>query len=141
VNKEFRDEGADFKVLRSIEMNLNPQGKGDMEARSLKRLDLVVGSFHSRLRVKEDQTDRYLAALRNPHVNILGHPLGRIYNHRVGLPADWKRVCGAAAKLDVALEIDCYPDRQDLNVELLLLAREEGARIAIDTDAHAPEQL
>ncbi len=141
VNEALRKQGADFKVLRSIEMNLSPQGKGDMNARSLKRLDLVVGSFHSKLRVKEDQTERYLAALRNPHVNILGHPVGRIYNHRVGLPADWKRVCGEAAKLDVALEIDSYPDRQDLSVELLLLAREEGARIAIDTDAHAPEQL
>src|SRR5205814_1536299 len=100
-----------------------------------------VGSFHSKLREKTDQTERYLAALRNPCVNILGHPVGRIYNHRLGLSADWARVCACATQLDKALEVDAYPDRQDLNIELLRVAKAEGTRIALDTDAHAPEQL
>ncbi len=130
-----------LRVLRSIELNLNPQGQGDMEGRALARLDLVVGSFHSKLREKEEQTERYLAALRNRSVHILGHPVGRIYNHRLGLKADWRRVCASAATLDKALEVDSYPDRQDLSLELLRIAKAEGVRIAIDTDAHAPEQL
>jgi histidinol phosphatase-like PHP family hydrolase len=130
-----------FKVLRSLELNLNPRGEGDMTAASLSQLDLVVGSFHSKLREKTDQTERYIAGLENPHVNILGHPVGRIYNHRLGLNADWTRICARAAELDKAMEIDSYPDRQDLNVELLRIAKAEGTRIAIDTDAHAPEQL
>jgi histidinol phosphatase-like PHP family hydrolase len=67
--------------------------------------------------------------------------VGRIYNHRQGLVADWQRVCAQAAELDKALEVDSYPDRQDLSTELLKIARTEGTRIAIDTDAHAPEQL
>jgi histidinol phosphatase-like PHP family hydrolase len=133
--------GGKFRVLRSIELNLNPRGQGDMDKESLRSLDLVVGSFHSKLREKEDQTERYLAALRNPAVTILGHPIGRIYNYRLGLAADWHRVCACAVELDKALEVDAYPDRQDLNLELLQIAKKEGTRVAIDTDAHAPEQL
>jgi len=85
--------------------------------------------------------DRYLAALRNPQIQILGHPRGRIYNFRIGLRADWPRVFAEASKLDKALEVDCYPDRQDLNVSLLKIAREHGTRISLGTDAHHPCQL
>jgi DNA polymerase (family 10) len=128
-------------VLRSIEMNLNPRGQGDMSPKSLSTLDLVLRSFHSSLRRLEDQTKRYLAALRNPNIQILAHPRGRIYNYRIGLKADWPRVFAKAATLDKALEIDCYPDRQDLNVALLKIAREHGTRISLGTDAHHPWQL
>jgi histidinol phosphatase-like PHP family hydrolase len=122
-------------------MNLNPRGEGDMSPDSLQSLDVVLGSFHSALRTTKDQTERYLAALRNPHIHILGHPRGRIYNFRIGLKADWPRVFAEAARLDKALEIDCYPDRQDLNVDLLKLAREHGTRISLGTDAHHAWQL
>ena len=128
-------------LLRSIELNLNPRGEGDMKPSALTRLDLVLGSFHSSLRTRENQTERYLAALRNPSIQILGHPRGRIYNYRLGLRADWQRVFAEAAKLDKAVEIDCYPDRQDLNLALLRIARGEGARISLGTDAHHPPQL
>jgi len=104
-------------------------------------LDIVLGSFHSSLRTLQDQTERYLAALRNPNIQILGHPRGRIYNYRIGLNTDWPRVFAEAVKLDKALEIDCYPDRQDLNVNLLKVAREHGTRISLGTDAHHPWQL
>jgi histidinol phosphatase-like PHP family hydrolase len=139
LNHELKSKN--FRVLKSIEMNLNPRGEGDMIPESLKGLDIVIGSFHSRLRVQEDQTDRYLAALRNPNIHILGHPRGRIYNYRLGLRADWPRVFAEAAKLDKAVEVDSYADRQDLDTELLKVARNEGVKIAIDTDAHHPEQL
>lgn len=69
VNAESKRKRQGFRVLRSIELNLNPQGQGDMEPRALKRLELVVGSFHSKLRETKDQTERYLAALRNPLVD------------------------------------------------------------------------
>ena len=105
--------------MRSIELNLNPAGEGDMEPQALAELDIVIGCFHSALRRKEDQTERYLAALRNPTIQILGHPRGRIYNYRAGLSADWPRVFALAAELDKAVEIDAYPDRQDLSPDLL----------------------
>ncbi|HEX4631557.1 MAG TPA: PHP domain-containing protein [Chthoniobacterales bacterium] len=136
-----RNAGSGLTVLRSVEMNLNPRGEGDMDPRSLARLDIVLGAFHSALRTKEDQTPRYLAALRNPDIQILGHPRGRIYNFRMGLKADWARVFAQAAKCDRAVEIDSYPDRQDLNVALLKIARKEGVRISLGTDAHHPHQL
>jgi len=141
VNMALSKSAAHVTVLRSIEMNLNPRGEGDMSPASLRSLDLILGSFHSVLRSGEDQTERYLAALRNPQIHILGHPRGRIYNFRIGLKADWPRVFAEAARLDKALEIDCYPDRQDLNVKLLKMAGDHGARISLGTDAHHAWQL
>jgi histidinol phosphatase-like PHP family hydrolase len=128
-------------VLRSVEMNLNSSGEGDLDPSCLRKLDVVLASFHSQLRKTDDQTQRYLAAVRNPFVHILGHPRGRIYNHRLGLTADWAEVFAAAAEAGTALEVDCYPDRQDLDVELLRLAAESGAYVSIGTDAHAEWQL
>jgi histidinol phosphatase-like PHP family hydrolase len=133
--------GSGVTVLRSIEMNLNPRGEGDMDPKALAGLDIVLGAFHSALRKKEDQTPRYLAALRNPDIHVLGHPRGRIYNFRLGLKADWLRVFAMARRLDKAVEIDSYPDRQDLNLSLLKMARKEGVRISLGTDAHHPHQL
>ncbi len=141
VNHELRASGRNLTILHSIEMNLNPLGEGDMDAKALRSLDLVLGSFHSALRRKDDQTERYLAALRNPHIQILGHPRGRIYNYRSGLRADWKTVFCEATRLDKAVEIDAYPDRQDLNLSLLKIAKRCGTRISMGTDAHHPWQL
>jgi histidinol phosphatase-like PHP family hydrolase len=141
TNRAISHGGGKLTVFRSIEMNLNPRGEGDMDPKSLSRLDLVLGSFHSSLRRADDQTERYLVALRNADIQILAHPRGRIYNFRLGLKADWPRVFAEAARLDKALEIDCYPDRQDLNVTLLKLARSAGMRVSLGTDAHHPWQL
>jgi histidinol phosphatase-like PHP family hydrolase len=141
VNDALACTSKPFRVLRSIELNLNPSGDGDMDADALARLDVVLGCFHSALRKKDDQTDRYLAALRNPTIQILGHPRGRIYNFRLGLTADWRRVFDLAAELDKAVEIDSYPDRQDLSGDLVKLAAKAGCRISIGTDSHGPSQL
>jgi histidinol phosphatase-like PHP family hydrolase len=132
---------TNFKILRSIELNLDVQGAGDMDPASLEKLDIVIAAFHSSLRKTDDQTERYLAALKNPFVHILGHPRGRIYNYRLGLSADWPRVFSLAAKLGKAVEIDAYPDRQDLNVDLVAMAAEAGAYLSIGTDAHHSWQL
>ncbi len=141
VNAALQAEGKTVRVLRSVELNLDPAGKGDMDSRSLGTLDLVLGCFHSALRRKEDQTERYVAALQNPDIQILGHPRGRIYNYRAGLQADWAKVFDRAAELDKAVEIDAYPDRQDLSVDLIRLARKSGCRISLGTDSHDPLQL
>lgn len=141
VNRSMESSGEQLRVLRSIELNLDPAGRGDMEPDSLAELDIVIGCFHSALRRKDDQTERYLAALRNPTIQILGHPRGRIYNYRAGLSADWSRVFALAASLDKAVEIDAYPDRQDLSPDLLVLAQKAGCRISFGTDSHGPTQL
>ena len=139
LNEGFAASG--FRILRGVEMNLSPRGEDDLATRFLRGLDLVLGAFHSQLRVGENQTERYLAALRNPSVHILAHPRGRIFNFRLGLQADWQRVFACARDHDRAVEIDGYPDRQDLDGELLELAREVGVRISVGSDAHACGQL
>ena len=141
INKALENDGRKLRVLRSIELNLNPQGQGDMDEDALSRLDIVIGCFHSSLRRKDDQTERYVAALRNPSIHILGHPRGRIYNFRAGLSADWLRIFALAAELDKAVEIDAYPDRQDLSPDLLVHAKKAGCRISFGTDSHGPSQL
>ena len=141
VNKALAKQKTEFTVLRSAELNLSPDGEGDMEPTALEELDLVLGCFHSALRRTEHQTDRYLAGLRNPQIQILGHPQTRVYNRREGLHCDWSRVFAEAARLDKAVEIDGDPNRQDLRVSLLKLARKEGVRISLGTDAHHPDEL
>jgi histidinol phosphatase-like PHP family hydrolase len=141
VNEELAAGGSRLRVLRSIEMNLSPEGVQDMEPEALARLDLVLAAFHSQLRPTEDQTDRYLKALRNPTFHVLAHPKGRVFNRRLGLSADWPRVFRRAAEEGKALEIDAHPSRQDLNTELLEVARDAGAWISIGTDAHYPQEL
>jgi histidinol phosphatase-like PHP family hydrolase len=141
LNEELARSGAGLRALRSIEMNLTPEGQGDMDPEALSRLDLVLGAFHSKLRLAEDQTDRYLAAIRNPTVHVLAHPRGRRFNVRQGLRADWDRVFAEAAELDKALEVDAFPDRQDLDGELLRAAGAAGVRISIGTDAHSTAEL
>lgn len=139
VNERYADSG--FRLLKSLEMNLSVTGEGDMEPESLRECDLVLGSFHSKLRVKEDQTERYLAALANPHFHVLGHPQGRIYNFRSGLTADWPRVFAQATRMGKAVEVDSFPDRQDLRVDYLRMAVDEGTMISIGSDTHWPGQL
>ena len=141
LNAEMEKGNAGFRVLKAVEMNISPDGEGDMEPEALDQLDLILGSFHSKLRIKEDQTERYLLNLRNPHVHVLGHPRCRMYNFRIGLSADWGRVFEETRQLDKAVEINSHSHRQDLNVELLRLAADVGCRVSIGTDAHSPAEM
>ena len=125
-----------LRLLRGIEMNIDVDGSGDMEPALLGELDVILGAFHSSLRKREDQTPRYLAALRNPWVDVLAHPRCRMYNSRTGLTADWPRVFAEARTLDKAIEIDGYPDRQDIDLALLRMAVDAGVRLSLGSDSH-----
>jgi histidinol phosphatase-like PHP family hydrolase len=138
---ELNARGSGPLVLRSIEMDLTPEGAGDMDPAGLARLDLVLGAFHSKLRLRDDQTERYFRGLENPDIQVLAHPRGRIYNFRAGLSCDWERVARRAVETGTVLEIDAYPDRQDLDVERLRIVAREGAWVSIGTDAHTPGEL
>jgi len=133
--------GSSFRLLRSIEMDVFSDGSGDMEPEVLDRLDLVLGAFHTKLRDPLDATERYLAALANPHVHVLAHPTTRMFGRRRGLIADWPRVFAEAARLGKAVELDATPRRQDLPVDLATIAMAEGVRwFSMGSDAHdAPE--
>ena len=138
----YEADGDPFRVLRSMEVDVFPDGTMDMDDATLAGLDLVLGAFHSKLRSKEDETERYLAALRQPRLHVLAHPKARMFGRRVGLVADWRRVFAEAAQLGKALELDATVWRQDLNVEMASLAREEGVRwFSLGSDAHSAEEL
>jgi histidinol phosphatase-like PHP family hydrolase len=142
MNRAFEKDGDAFRVLRSMEVDLFPDGTLDMDEDSLASLDLVLGAFHSALRSKEDETERYLAALDQPRLHVLAHPKARMYGRRAGLEADWRRVFAEAARRGKAVELDATPARQDLNVELATIAREEGVEwFSIGSDAHTAMEL
>jgi histidinol phosphatase-like PHP family hydrolase len=141
VNEELERDGTELRVLCSIEMNLYVDGSGAIPPDELDAFELVVGSFHSALRTEEDETERYLTAVRSSGLDILGHPRGRMYNRRGGLNADWEMVFDAALEADVAFEINANPARQDLQSELLELAGERGLRLSIGTDSHSLPEL
>jgi histidinol phosphatase-like PHP family hydrolase len=133
--------GSPMRVLRSIEMNVMGDGSGALDASELQAFEIVIGSFHSQLQTTEDETKRYVTALRNPCIDILGHPRGRMFGRRGGLNADWDVVFEVALEEDKALEINATPARQDLQLEMLHGAREAGIRLSIGTDAHRIPEL
>jgi len=135
---------APFQILTGIEVDILENGSLDQEPDLLARLDVVVASVHSKLRMDGDEmTRRMIGALANPHMDILGHCTGRIVVGR-GRPEssfDAELVFAAAEKYDKAVEINCRPERLDPPKRLLRLAVEMGCKVSIDTDAHAPGQL
>jgi putative hydrolase len=137
-------ELAPFRILTGIEVDILEDGTLDQDEDLLARLDVVVASVHSKLRMPaEEMTPRMLTAIRNPHVDVLGHCTGRMIFGR-GRPEsafDPEAVFAACRDHGVAVEINCRPERQDPPDRLLRLALEAGCTFAIDTDAHAPGQL
>jgi putative hydrolase len=144
VVAELNAETAPFRILTGIEVDILEDGSLDQEPELLAALDLVVASVHSELRMPaEEMTRRMVTAVANPHTDVLGHCTGRLVKGR-GRPEsefDAELVFEACRRFDVAVEVNCRPERLDPPKRLLRLAVEAGCRIAIDTDAHAPGQL
>ncbi|MFG2340695.1 PHP domain-containing protein [Streptomyces yangpuensis] len=135
---------APFRLLTGIECDILDDGALDQEPDLLERLDLVVGSVHSKLRMDAPaMTRRMLAAVRNPLMDVLGHCTGRLVTGR-GRPEsrfDAEAVFAACAEAGTAVEINSRPERLDPPRRLLRQAVAAGTFFAIDTDAHAPGQL
>jgi putative hydrolase len=141
----LNEELAPFRLLTGIEVDINEDGTLDQSDDVLGRLDVVVGSIHSQLRMpSEPMTRRMVTALANPHLDVLGHCTGRMKRRRRDRPEstfDAEIVFAAAARFDKAIEINCLPDRLDPPKRLLRLAVESGCRVSIDSDAHYVGQL
>ena len=138
-----------FRLLTGIECDIDEDGSLDQDPALLGRLDLVVASVHSKLRMARDEmTARMVAAVSNPHTDVLGHCTGRqVLGHGRGGKGrpesefDAELVFAACARFGVAVEVNSRPERLDPPKRLLRLALEAGCSVAIDTDAHAPGQL
>jgi putative hydrolase len=141
----LNDELAPFRILTGIEVDILSDGSLDQDPALLSRLDLVVGSVHSELRMDEKpMTKRLVMALANPHLDVLGHMTGRMVTGKRRRPPsslDAEIVFAAALRFDKAIEINSRPERLDPPKRILRLAVEAGCRVAIDSDAHAPGQL
>ena len=142
---QLNAELAPFRILTGIEVDILDDGSLDQSEDLLGRLDIVVASVHSKLRMPAGpMTKRMVAAVRNPHVDVLGHCTGRLLGGRGRRPEsafDPEAVFGACREAGAAVEINCRPERRDPPGRLLRLAAEAGCFFAIDTDAHAPGQL
>jgi DNA polymerase (family 10) len=139
LNATFTDG---FRVLKGIECDIMPDGSMDLPLDLLHELDVVVASVHSQQRQdRETMTARVLSALESGVVDILAHPTGRILGSRDPSAVDLDQVMEAALVHQVALEINAYPDRLDLNDEYALEAKRRGIPISINPDAHRPEHL
>jgi DNA polymerase (family X) len=135
-------EGAGVRLLAGIECDIKPDGSLDLADECLAELDLVVASVHSAFNQDRRQmTDRILRAIQNPHVDILGHPTGRLILRREPYPLDVEAVVAAAAQNGVALEINSQIDRLDLSDVHASLARSRGVPLVISSDAHSQAAL
>ena len=137
-------EMAPFRILTGSEVDILEDGTLDQDADILERLDVVVASVHSKLRMeKREMTRRMITAIANPHTDVLGHCTGRYVVGR-GRPQsefDAAAVFQACRQFGAAVEINSRPERLDPPNDLLELAVRTGCWFAINTDAHAPGQL
>ena len=141
----LNEELAPFRILTGIEVDILDDGSLDQEPELLAQLDVVVASVHSVLRMpRAEMTARMVAAVRNPHIDVLGHCTGRMVTGERKRPEsefDPDRVFAACAEAGVAVEVNSRPERLDPPKRLLRQAVEAGCLVSIDSDAHAPGQL
>ena len=131
-----------FTVLKGIECDIKADGSMDLTDSSFADLDFVVASIHSSFKNDEEtMTNRMVSAIHNEHVDAIGHPTGRIIQKRKPYPLNLDRVIEEAAVQHVALEINAYPERLDLDDVVSRKAMEAGAVVSIGTDAHALNQM
>lgn len=139
---KINQENDDIRILKGIEVDILKDGSLDLDDEILKDLDLVIASIHSNFRLdREKQTERIISAMQNEHVSVFGHLSGRLLNRRPPYEFDLDKVLEAAAKYNVALEINAHPDRLDIDEAIANQARKMGIRIVINSDAHHPGEM
>ena len=151
--EELEEQRAEIELLRAelgdsplllqgAEIEIRADGTLDYPDEVLAKLDIVIASLHSSLRQPREQvTARLLNAIRNPHVDIIAHPTGRMIPNREGADLDMEAVFAAASEHGVALEINAHPSRLDLDDVYTRRAIELGIPISINTDAHSDSDL
>lgn len=136
------DQIKGFQILKSVEVDVMPDGSLDLEDRILSECDVVVASVHFQTRMPpEEMTARILKGFENPNVSILAHPTGRLVLEREAFQFDMEKVFAAAKEAGIFLEINAHPHRLDLNDIHCRQAKEAGTGIVISTDAHRRQEL
>ena len=142
LNKKFLDKGLKFRILQGAETNILNNGSVDIKDNALKKLDYAIAGIHSNLKMKKgEMTERIIKAMKNPNINIIAHPTGRIIKQREAYKIDFDKILRAAKEFDVVLEINSSPDRLDLRDYHIRMAKKEGVKMIINTDSHHKNQL
>jgi len=138
LNSKFKN----FKILQGAETNILNDGSIDIKDGALKKLDYAIAGIHSSFKMGKGQmTERIILAMKNPYINIISHPTGRILKRRDEFQCDFDKILRAAKEYKVILEINSYPERLDLNGQNIRRAKEAGVKMIINTDAHHKDQL
>ena len=136
---QLNDRLRGFRILASAEVNIMKDGSLDIPNNVLDKLDIVGAAIHSHFNLPiEMQTERLIKAAKNPSVDILFHPTGRLINKRAGYLLDIEKVIEVAKDTNTVLEIDAHYDRLDLKDEYVRMAVRKGVKLVIDSDAHHP---
>ena len=138
----LNEQLQDFTILKGIEVDILKDGSLDFSDDILQDLDVVVASIHSNFKLDKDrQTDRMLTAMKNEHVDIIGHLTGRLLNRRPGYELHMEKILEGAARNNIIFEINSHPDRLDVDETIARRASKYGIKIAINSDAHHTEEL
>jgi len=131
-----------IRIFAGIEVDILGDGSLDLSDSVLEQMDIVIASVHSQFNQdRATMTDRLLKAIANPNTSLIGHPTGRLLLRRDAYQFDLDAVLKAAAEHKVAMELNSYPDRLDLNDVHLRLAKQHGVKIVINTDSHHTSHL
>jgi DNA polymerase (family 10) len=139
LNQKFKGK---IRILKGCEANILPDGKIDISDDCLRELDFVIAGVHSRFKMtKEEMTERIIRAMKNPNVDIISHPTGRLIQKRGEYEIDFDKILKVAKETGTILEINSYPERLDLNDVNIKKAKEIGVKMVINTDAHHVDQM
>ena len=136
---ELINKSSKIKILKGAEINIKLDGSLDIESEILKELDIVVASIHSGL--NNNPTERIIKAMENKYVNIIGHPSGRLINKREASQLNYESIFDKAKSSSTILEINCSPERLDLESQQVKHAIENSCLISINTDSHSINSL
>jgi len=142
INLKFKTKNLKFRVLTGCEANILGDGSIDIKDEVLAKLDFVIAGVHSQFKMsREEMTERIIKAMRNPNVDIISHPTGRLISRRDEYLIDFDKILRAAKETGTILEINASPYRLDLKDVYIKKAKEAGVKMVINTDAHSLEQL
>jgi len=142
LNKELRIKNYELKILQGCEANILNDGSVDIKDEVLAKLDFVIAGVHSSMKMAQERmTERIIRAMRNPHIDIISHPTGRLIGRRDEYQIDFEKILRAAKETKTILEINSSPDRLDLKDVYIRRAKEKGVKMVINTDSHQKDQL
>ncbi|MCD4750003.1 MAG: hypothetical protein K8R59_11580 [Thermoanaerobaculales bacterium] len=141
VERWNQHNAEDLRLFQGLEVEILEDGTIDIPTSERLELDCIVAAVHRYFDPDRDQTERFLRAISAPGVHVIAHPRARHFHHRAGLRARWEKVFSACAEEEVAVEINGFPRRQDLEWDLARLASDCGCTFILASDAHAPNHL